>query len=71
VKVIQRVPVKILFDEPLPTDKTIGPGLSVEPSVQVSSFTIPVFVTALIAIVLAIVAAIIFKAIVHRKMTRQ
>jgi membrane fusion protein (multidrug efflux system) len=68
VKVVQRVPVKILFDDQLPSDKTIGPGLSVEPNVQVASFTIPVFVTALIAIVLAIVAAIIFKAIVRRKL---
>ena len=34
VKVVQRVPVKILFDEPLPADHTIGPGLSVTPSVQ-------------------------------------
>ena len=38
VKVVQRVPVKILFDEPLPADHTIGPGLSVTPSVQTSSF---------------------------------
>ena len=67
VKVVQRVPVKILFDDPLPADKTIGPGLSVEPSVQVTSFTIPEFVTAIFAIILAIVAAIIFKAIVRRK----
>ncbi len=58
VKVIQRVPVKIIFDEPLPADKTIGPGLSVTPSVQVSSFIFPIWATALIAIVLAIVAAI-------------
>ena len=70
VKVVQRVPVKILFDEPLPADKTIGPGLSVEPSVQVASFTIPVFVTAILAIVLAIAAAIIFKAIVRRKLAK-
>ena len=48
VKVVQRVPVKILFDEQLPADKTIGPGLSVEPSVQVSSFAIPTFATAFI-----------------------
>ena len=29
VKVVQRVPVKIVFDEPLPAGHTIGPGLSV------------------------------------------
>lgn len=70
VKVVQRVPVKILFDDQLPPDKTIGPGLSVEPSVQVASFMIPTFVTVLFAIILAIVAAIIFKAIVRRKISQ-
>ena len=34
VKVVQRVPVKIVFDE-LPTDVTIGPGMSVVPRVRV------------------------------------
>ena len=58
VKVIQRVPVKIIFDDPLPADHTIGPGLSVTPGVQVSSFDFPDWAIALIAIVLAIAAAI-------------
>ena len=40
VKVVQRVPVKILFDEPLPADHTFGPGLSVTPSVRVSRFAV-------------------------------
>jgi membrane fusion protein (multidrug efflux system) len=34
VKVVQRVPVKILFDHP-PADCPLGPGLSVEPTVRV------------------------------------
>jgi membrane fusion protein (multidrug efflux system) len=58
VKVVQRVPVKILFDDALPADHTIGPGLSVAPSVQVSPFDFPKWATALIAIILAIAAAI-------------
>ena len=33
VKVVQRVPVKILLDEQLPDDITVGPGLSVVPTV--------------------------------------
>jgi membrane fusion protein, multidrug efflux system len=39
VKVIQRIPVKILFDEPLNTGTglPLGPGESVVPSVEVSS----------------------------------
>jgi membrane fusion protein (multidrug efflux system) len=34
VKVVQRVPVKILFDEPI-ADVLLGPGMSVEPTVTV------------------------------------
>ena len=66
VKVIQRVPVKIVFDEPLPADHTIGPGLSVTPSVQVATFTVPSVVVALIALVLAVVTALIVLAIAGR-----
>lgn len=35
VKVIQRTPVKITFEDPLPTDIRLGPGMSVEPRVRV------------------------------------
>jgi membrane fusion protein (multidrug efflux system) len=35
VKVVQRVPVKIVFDEPLDPQVDIAPGLSVEPKVRV------------------------------------
>jgi membrane fusion protein (multidrug efflux system) len=37
VKVIQRVPVKIVFDEPLDVLKRLAPGMSVEPRVNVSA----------------------------------
>jgi membrane fusion protein (multidrug efflux system) len=67
VKVIQRVPVKIIFDEPLPADHTIGPGLSVTPSVQTGSFRVPGFVIAIVAIVLAFAASIGFKKFLNRK----
>jgi membrane fusion protein, multidrug efflux system len=66
VKVVQRVPVKILFDEPLPAGHTIGPGLSVEPDVQVSKFNVPDFVTAIIAIVLAVAATLGFRKFLNR-----
>jgi membrane fusion protein (multidrug efflux system) len=36
VKVVQRVPVKIMFDKPLQSDLPIGPGESVVPTVKVS-----------------------------------
>lgn len=35
VKVVQRVPVKIVFDEALPRELKIGPGMSVVPEVEV------------------------------------
>ena len=35
VKVVQRVPVKIVFDGPLPTNLDIAPGMSVVPEVRV------------------------------------
>jgi membrane fusion protein (multidrug efflux system) len=35
VKVVQRVPVKIVFDEKPPADLLLAPGMSVEPSVKV------------------------------------
>jgi membrane fusion protein, multidrug efflux system len=35
VKVVQRVPVKIVFDQPLPSGLDIAPGMSVEPTVRV------------------------------------
>jgi membrane fusion protein (multidrug efflux system) len=35
VKVVQRVPVKILIDAPPPPEYKLGPGLSVIPEVKV------------------------------------
>ncbi len=67
VKVVQRVPVKVLFDDPLPTDHTLGPGLSVTPSVQVSKWTVPAVILALVAIGISIAAALIFLKVTARK----
>ncbi|HEY5345932.1 MAG TPA: HlyD family secretion protein [Verrucomicrobiae bacterium] len=61
VKVVQRVPVKIVFDEPLPAGQVIGPGLSVTPDVQVSTFNLPAWIIVLTSILLAIAAVLIFK----------
>ena len=71
VKVVQRVPVKIVFNEPLPADHTIGPGLSVSPDVQVSSFSLPDWVLALAAIILAVAAAVGFRSVSRRKLNVQ
>ena len=67
VKVVQRVPVKIYFDEPLPANYTIGPGLSVTPSVRVSAFAIPGWAIGLAALVLAFAAQFVFRSILNRK----
>jgi membrane fusion protein (multidrug efflux system) len=68
VKVVQRVPVKIVFDGPLPAGHTIGPGLSVVPDVQVGSFSLPDWALALAAIILAGAAAAGFRSILNRKL---
>ena len=67
VKVVQRVPVKIVFDEPLPADHVIGPGLSVTPSVEVSQYALPTWATAVLAAVIAAVTGFLLIAIGGRK----
>jgi len=67
VKVIQRVPVKIIFDEPLPADHVIGPGLSVTPSVEVSKFALSAWAIALLALLIAGSSVLVFIFITNRK----
>jgi membrane fusion protein (multidrug efflux system) len=67
VKVVQRVPVKIVFDESLPADHTIGPGLSVTPSVEISSFSVPAVVIGIAAVVIALGLVIVIRLLVNRK----
>lgn len=52
VKVVQRVPVKIVFDNPVEAGHVLGPGMSVEPSVQIGS-TISETIIIIVAIVVA------------------
>jgi len=66
VKVVQRVPVKIVFDEPLPADQTVGPGMSVVPEVRISAFEMPDWAVALAAVVLAAIAASVFRFVLGR-----
>ena len=68
VKVVQRVPVKIVFDESLPADHTIGPGLSTIPSVQVSSFSTPAWAIGLLALLLTGSAVTGFRFVLDRKL---
>jgi membrane fusion protein (multidrug efflux system) len=53
VKVVQRVPVKILFDEPLNSSRVVGPGMSVLPKVRVKDDPFPRWALALAAGLLA------------------
>jgi len=69
VKVVQRVPVKILFDDTLPADHTFGPGLSVQPSVRVGSFALPKWAIGLLALFLTGVAQFVFRSVLKRKLT--
>jgi len=54
VKVVQRVPVKILIDRLPDHGQTLGPGMSVVPSVRFSEFAIPKAVLAPLAGVLGV-----------------
>jgi len=53
VKVVQRVPVKIVFDDLPSVQQVLGPGLSVVPSVTIRDWHIPVVVMGLVALLLA------------------
>ena len=68
VKVVQRVPVKILFDEPLPANHVIGPGMSVTPDVRVSSFSLPEWAIGLLALILTGAVVAVFRFVLNRKL---
>lgn len=54
VKVVQRVPVKIVFDEPVQAEHVLGPGMSVQPEVEVSTARPPVWAGPVAALAAAI-----------------
>jgi membrane fusion protein (multidrug efflux system) len=67
VKVVQRVPVRIVFDAPLRTEHVVGPGMSVMPSVKVRNFDVPGLVVVLVAILLAAVAGWVWRKLADRR----
>ncbi len=67
VKVVQRVPVKIVFDEPLPANHTIGPGLSVTPEVAVGGWVAPQWLPGVAAVLTGLVAGLIFGMVSRRR----
>ena len=63
VKVVQRVPVKIVLDTPSDPQHVLGPGMSVEPSVNVGGgfdSLIKVIAAAVLAIALVLVGAAVW-----------
>lgn len=69
VKVVQRVPVKIVFDESPGPEYVLGPGMSVVPEVQVSSPRLTPFLLVLITVFAAL--SILFPFGVLRMRTRR
>jgi hypothetical protein len=59
--------VKIVFEEPLPADHTIGPGLSVTPVVAVGGWVAPKWLTALAAVAAGTLAFLIFSLLSRRR----
>ncbi|MFL6538348.1 MAG: HlyD family secretion protein, partial [Chthoniobacterales bacterium] len=60
VKVVQRVPVKIVFDEQPDVQRVLGPGMSAVPDVKISSgfhVAITVGVIAALAVALVMIGA--------------
>jgi membrane fusion protein (multidrug efflux system) len=56
VKVVQRVPVKIVFDEQPDVQRVLGPGMSAVPDVKISSgFHVAITIAVIALIVIAIV----------------
>jgi membrane fusion protein (multidrug efflux system) len=70
VKIVQRVPVKIVFDSSPQTDHVLGPGMSVVPAVHVTRFEIPDVVIAVIAILLAALVGLLWKKLADRSASK-
>jgi len=61
------VPVKIVFDDALPANHTLGPGLSVTPTVTVGGTTVPAWLLIIVALVAGLLAGMGFAALVRRR----
>ena len=67
VKVVQRVPVRIVFDDPVRAAQGLGPGMSVSPSVELATRAVSDPVVAVIALVIAAVAGWLFWLFLRRQ----
>ncbi len=71
VKVVQRVPVKIVFDHQTNVQRVLGPGMSVVPTVKVKSILsviVPVVLGTVIAIVLVGLGTLLWLAKTQREL---
>jgi membrane fusion protein, multidrug efflux system len=66
VKVVQRVPVKLLFDQPLEPDEVVGPGMSVYPVVATGRFQPPMMLIVGVPLVLAFLGAWLTRRVLDR-----
>jgi membrane fusion protein (multidrug efflux system) len=55
VKVVQRIPVKIVFDELVETGHVLGPGMSVVPLVKVKEYEVSETIVVMVAAMGALV----------------
>jgi membrane fusion protein (multidrug efflux system) len=60
VKVVQRIPVKILFDEPVNAGHVLGPGMSAVPSVHVKGYEVSEAIVIVVAAVGALVVGVLW-----------
>ena len=58
VKVVQRIPVKITFDEPIESTHALGPGMSAVPAIRVKDWNISDAAVALVAGLVAVAGGI-------------
>ena len=68
VKVVQRIPVKILFDKPVESGHVLGPGMSVVPSVRVTNHEVPEAVTDVAGVLLAVVIGVLWWRLAGREL---
>lgn len=66
VKIVQRVPVKILFDKQPGTKRDLGPGMSAVPSIRIHTL-LPAPILKIVLIILAVIVALIVGFLLTRK----
>ena len=70
VKVVQRIPVKIIFDKPVESGHVLGPGMSVVPLVRVKNYEISATVTDVAGVALAVVIGVIWWRLAGRELQK-